>query len=71
MPDKGATHQRVKCSTPIRMIEGISAVEVEVDPNKSVMVGRLKSVTPPMASGQERSQRVWQKGESSRRADQA
>ena len=46
MPDKGATHQRVKCSTPSRMIEGVSAVEVEVDLDKAVMVGRLKSVIP-------------------------
>ena len=46
MPDKGATHQRVKCSTPSRMIEEILAVEIEVDSDKAVMVGRLKSVTP-------------------------
>ena len=46
MPNKGATHQRVKCSTPSRMIEEISVVEIEVDSDKAVMVGRLKSVTP-------------------------
>ena len=46
MPDKGATHQRVKCSTPSQMIEGVSVVEIEADPDKVVMVGRLKSVTP-------------------------
>ena len=28
------------------MIEGISAVEIEVDLDKVIMVGRLKSVTP-------------------------
>ena len=46
MPVKGATHQRVKCSTPSWMIEEISAVEIEVDSDKAVMIGRLKSVTP-------------------------
>ena len=46
MPDKGATHQRVKCFTPSRMIEETLAVEIEVDSDKAVMVGRLKSVTP-------------------------
>ena len=46
MLDKGAMHQRLIWSTPSRMIEEISAVEIEVDPNKAVMVGQLKSVTP-------------------------
>ena len=46
MPHKGATQRRVKFSTPSRMIEGILVVEIEVDPDKVVMVGRLKSVTP-------------------------
>ena len=43
---KGATHQRVKCSTPSRMIEEISSVEIEANSNRAVMAGRLKSVTP-------------------------
>ena len=45
MPDNVATHQRVKCSTPSLMIEEISVMEIEVDPNKAVMIGRIKSVT--------------------------
>ena len=46
MPDNGTTHQRVKYSTPSRMIEGVLLVEIEVDSDKAIMVGRLKSVTP-------------------------
>ena len=46
MPDKGTMYQRVKCSTPSRKIEEISAVKIEVDSDKAIMVGKLKSVTP-------------------------
>ena len=46
MPDKGTMYQRVKCSTPSRMIEETSSVEIEVNSDKAVMAGRLKGETP-------------------------
>ena len=46
MSDKGEMHQTVKFSTTSRMIEEISTVEIEVDPDKAIIVRRLKSVTP-------------------------
>ena len=41
-PDKGATCQKVKCSTLNRMIEETLAAEIEVNSDKAVMAGRLK-----------------------------
>ena len=46
MTDKGATCRKVKSSTPSRMREGTSVVEIEVNSDKAVMAGRLKDETP-------------------------
>ena len=46
MPGKGATHQRVICSTPSPMIEDVLDVEMEVDSDKADTVDRPKSITP-------------------------
>ena len=46
MPDKGAMHPMVKCSTPSRMIEEDSVEETEVYSTEGDGVSRPENTTP-------------------------